>query len=134
MKTIISLILSTSLLFTSCGSTQSNEKEKSTNASEQSMDESIESGDLEKANNCEEFIDQYEEWTDNYIKLVETYMKNPMDATLSEEFMNLAQEGSLWMKQWSNDLVACASQEKYQKRFDEISERAEKKLEELGIE
>ncbi len=134
MKTIISAILFTSLLFTSCNSNQSNEKEKSTNASEQSMDESVKSGDFEKAKNCEEFIDQYEEWTDNYIKLLEKYMKNPMDASLSEEFMKQAQKGSLWLTQWSNELVGCASQEKYQKRFDEISERMEKKLEELGVE
>ncbi len=134
MKSIISLILFTGLLFASCGNNPSNEKKESSNALKQSMDESVKSSDLEKANNCEEFIDKYEKWTDNYIKLVEKYMKNPMDATLSEEFMKMAQEGSLWMTQWSNELVDCASQEKYQKRYDEISERTEKKLEELGIE
>ncbi|MEN8157251.1 MAG: hypothetical protein ABFS10_09875 [Bacteroidota bacterium] len=134
MKTIISAILFTTLLFTSCGSNKSNEKDKSVDASEQSTDESAKSDDSEKAKTCEEYIDQYEEWTDNYIKLVEKYMKNPMDSELSEEFMTLSQEGALWMERWSGELVDCASQEKYQKRVDEISEKAEKKLEELGIE
>jgi len=57
-----------------------------------------------------------------------------MDATLSSEYMKLAQEGMNWMTQWNSKLYYCASKEKYQKRFDEISEKAEKKLKEMGIE
>ena len=62
------------------------------------------------------------------------YMKNPMDAALSEEYMKLAQEGMSWMNQWNSKLIYCASVDKYEKRFEEISEKAEKKLEEMGIE
>lgn len=133
MKKIIPLFLFTSLLFAACGNNNSNEKEKSTNTSEQSSVESKESSDQVELNSCEEYLDQYEKWTDDYIKLVDKYMKNPMDASLSKEFMKQAQEGSLWLDKWSNELVDCASKEKYQKRYEEISERTEKKLEELGI-
>ena len=133
MKKIISLFLFTSLLFASCGNNPSNEKEKSTNASEQLSDELSKSGDIENPNSCEEYLDQYEKWTEDYFKLVEKYMKNPMDASLSGEFMKQAQEGSLWLDGWSSELADCASNEKYQKRYDEISEKVEKKLEELGI-
>ena len=38
-----------------------------------------------------------------------------------------------WMEQWSGKLAVCASKDKYEKRFNEISERAEKKMKELGI-
>lgn len=134
MKTIISLFLFTSLLLASCGNNPSNEKEKSTNASEQLSDNPANSGDIVNPNSCEEYLDQYEEWANDYFKLVEKYMKNPMDASLSEEFMKQAQEGSLWLEKWSSELADCASKEKYQERYDEISEEIEKKMEELGIE
>ena len=133
MKTIISLFLFTSLIFVSCGNNPSNDKEEPTNALEQSSAESASSSDLENPNSCEEYLDQYEKWTEDYFKLVEKYMKNPMDASLSGEFMKQAQEGSLWLERWSSELADCASNEKYQKRYDEISEKVEKKLEELGI-
>jgi len=134
MKTFIPIIISTLMLFTSCGSNQSNEKKNPTNATEQSTNEPSDTGDFEEPKNCDEYLDKYEEWMDNYIKLVEKYMKNPMDTSLSQEFMKQMQEGSLWMDQWNDKLLYCASHEKYQKRFDEISEKAEKKFEELGIE
>ncbi len=85
------------------------------------------------AKNCDEFIDQYEEWMDNYLEFLEKYIKNPMDSELASDYMKLAQEGMVWMNQWNTKLYACASKEKYQKRFDEITEKADKKMEELGI-
>jgi hypothetical protein len=62
------------------------------------------------------------------------YMKKPMDPKLMEQYMQVAQEGMNWVTQWNSKLYYCASKEKYQKRFDEISEKAEKKLKELGLE
>ena len=135
MKTFISIIFCTAMLFTSCGNNQSKEeKEESTNETDLILDQSAETSDLKKAKNCDEFIDQYEEWMDNYIILIDKYLKNPMDATLSQDYMKLAQEGIVWMNQWNSKLTYCASKEKYQKRFDEISEKAEKKLKKMGIE
>lgn len=136
MKTFISIIFCAAILFTSCSSNQSTEEqnEKSVDSTAVLLDQPDESGNLEEAKNCEEFIDQYEEWSNDYIELLEKYMKNPMDATLSKKFMEQTEKASFWMNQWNSKLVYCSSQEKYQKRFDEISERADKKLKELGIE
>ena len=131
MKTVLSIILCTTLVFTSCGTNQSNDK--SVRETDQSSNKSLESDDLKKAKDCDEFIDQYEEWMDDYIILIDKYLKNPMDATLMEEYMKVAEESISWMSQWSTNLAYCASIEKYQKRFDEISEKAEKKLKEMGI-
>ena len=132
MKFFMPIIFLTAVVFTSCGSKQT--KEESNTESDPISEESIEGSDVDEAKNCDEFIDQYEEWTDNYVVLIEKYMKNPMDAALSEEYMKLAQEGMSWMNQWNSKLIYCASVDKYEKRFEEISEKAEKKLEEMGIE
>lgn len=133
MKTMISILFCSALLFSSCGSNQSAEEqnEKSVDSTEKTSTQSLE---MEEAKNCDEFIDQYEEWSDDYIELLEKYMKNPMDASLSQEFMEQAEKAAFWMNQWNSKLVYCASKEKYQKRFDEITDRADKKLKELGIE
>jgi hypothetical protein len=126
MKKYIAIIFISSLLISACSNNQTKEKsEELTEVSDSKI------GD---AKDCDEFIDQYEEWMDNYIVMIEKYMKNPADATLLNEYMKLAQEGMTWMNQWNGKLSYCASQDKYQERFDEITEKAEKKLKELGIE
>ena len=134
MKTFISIIISATMLFASCSSNQSNETENNTNTTEQSLDKPMETGDFEEAENCDEFVDQYEEWTEEYLKLLDSYMKNPMDAKLAQKFMEHGQKASFWMNQWNSDLLSCASQEKYQERFDKITEKFEKKMEEFDIE
>ena len=126
------ILVSIAMMFSSCGNNQSTEDkiEESTEA----MSEAIEAGEFKEAKDCDEFIDQYAKWMDDYIKVIEKYMDDPMDAAMAEEFQNVAIEGASWMTQWSTNLMYCASEEKYQKRFDEISEKAEKKLKEMGIE
>ena len=116
----------------SCGNNKSKNEpdKKSTELSKEESD----SKKITEAKDCDEFIDQYEEWMDDYIKMIDKFMKNPMDATLSSEYMKLAQDGMVWMNQWNGKLYYCASKDKYQERFDEITEKAEKKLKELGIE
>ena len=129
MKNFVGLTFLLAMLLTSCGNSQikhdSSDKESTTV-------KSVETGELKDAKNCDEFIEQYETWMDDYLKLLEKYMKNPMDQTLSEQYMKVAQEGMTWMNNWTN-IGACASKEKYQKRFDAISEKADKKMKELGI-
>lgn len=133
MKTFMSIIFCAVMLFISCDNNQKKvENEESTN--EQSTSESLETEDFKEAKNCDEFIEQYEKWTDDYIVLIEKYMKSPMDTTLSQEYMKVAQESMAWMTQWNGELASCASKDEYQKRFDEITEKAEAKLKELGIE
>ena len=130
MKTLIPIIFFISLLLTACGGKQSASEEEKADTT----DENVESSDFEAAKDCDDFIDEYEKWMDTYLEFLEKYMKNPMDATLAEKYMELASESVDWTNQWSTKVIICGSQEKYEKRFDEISERAEKKLEELGLE
>lgn len=127
MRTIISVLFCASIMLVSCSSNQ----QKNNTVGQKELANPDKNGE---AKNCDEFIDRYEEWMDNYLEMIEKYMKNPMDATLSAEYMKLAQEGADWMTQWNGKLYYCASKEKYQKRFDEISEKAEKKLDQMGIE
>ena len=118
------------MVLCSCGNknTQSDQKKESGSDSETS----IEAVEFDKAKNCDEFIDQYEKWMDDYLIIIEKYVKNPMDQKASEQYMNVMTEAASWVEQWAN-LAACTSKEKYQKRFEEISEKADKKMKELGF-
>ena len=132
MKIFVSIIFCVAMLLTSCGNNQS--KKESVNDTDELTNKSLKSDNFEGAKDCDEFIDQYEKWMNDYIKLIEKYMKNPMDAELMEEYMKVAQESMNWMNQWNSKLSYCASKKKYEKRFNEITEKAEKKLKEMGIE
>ncbi len=126
----ISYLLSLSLfllLFVSCGTSSSK-------SSENNSSDKIEITDEEKniAKNCGEFLDQYEEWTDKSLKLLEAYIKNPMDMELANDYMKLATEGMNWTTRWSN-YYGCAAKEKYNKRFEEIAEKVDRKMKELGL-
>lgn len=96
--------------------------------------QSTDVADSEEMRDCDDYLERYEKWMADYIVLLEKYMKNPMDASLAGKFMELAQESSKWMNEWTTTLAFCASSEKYEKRFNEISEKAEKRMKELGIE
>lgn len=132
MRTFLSILLLIGFLLSSCGSRQT--KDESDKIPAKSSVDEFESVNNEEIKDCEEFIDQYEKWMDNYIKMIDKYLKNPTDAVLLSEYLKLSQEASEWMSQWNSKLYYCASKEKYQKRFNEISEIAEKKLRELGLE
>jgi len=132
MRTYLNALVVAIILLTSCGQRQSS-KDKSENQEEAST-VLQDNDDFDKAKDCDEFIDQYEEWMNNYVELLEKYMKNPTDATISSEYLKVAQESMNWLTQWNSKLYFCAAKEKYQKRFEEITAVAEKKLEELGIE
>ncbi len=130
MKRLIFLSFVFVFFLNSCGNKSA--KNESANESANSVEEKTDTVNLKKADNCDEFIDQYEKWMADYLKLLEKYMKNPMDAALSQQYMNLAQEAMNWYEQWGK-LATCVANDKYQKRFDEISEKAEKKMKELGL-
>lgn len=141
MKTIMSIFILAGLLLSSCSTDTQESKEKYDNTAKEAVDiaepsvnTSLEMANMEVAKDCDEFIDQYEKWMNDYIELLGKYMKNPMDATLSQEFMTQGQKASFWLNQWHGKLLHCTSQEKYQKRFEEISAKADKKMKELGIE
>lgn len=133
MKKLISIIFCAAMMFASCSSNQPKEEENSQEKVEQSIEDTEKPGDTEVAKNCDEFIDEYEEWMDDYLELLEKYMKKPMDATLSQKFLEQSQKVEFWTTEWNSKLYECAAKEKYQKRFDEISDKADKKLEEMGL-
>ena len=134
MKILIPIFFCVSLILTACGGKQSTTEEDTADSKTELSEEDLESTDVEVAKDCDDFIDQYEKWMDTYLEFLEKYMKNPMDAALSEKYMELASESIEWTNQWGTKVIICGSQEKYEKRFDEISKRAEKKFEELGLE
>lgn len=131
MKNIIPFAIAVFLLM-ACGGNKKSNMEQALEDLEKASEELLEASDVEPAKNCEEFVDQYEAWMDDYLGLMEKYQKNPMDAALSAEYLKVSQEAIGWMSQWNGPLITCAGQEKYEKRFDEITARADKKMEELG--
>lgn len=128
MKKIIYLLSLSLFLFVSCGT--SNSKSNENNSTDK-----VEITDEEKsvAKNCGEFLDQYEEWTNKSLELLEAYIKNPMDMELANKYMKLATEGMDWATRWSS-YYGCAAKDKYNKRFEEIAAKVDKKMKELGLE
>lgn len=131
-KTFLLLIISVFLLW-SCGNNQST-KESDENTDADTEEEVTASGDSNEVKTCDDFLNQYEEWTDEYLEFLEKYKKNPMDSEVMQKYLELSQKGSEWMMQWANNPGMCASDEKYQKRFDEITDKIDKKMKELGFE
>lgn len=101
-------------------------------STEQSTEDEGESSVDGTISDCDEFLNRYEEWTDDYLDVVEAYTKDPTNIELSQEYMEVVQSAATWSQEWVN-YIACASEEKYQKRYDEISDKIEKRLEELGL-
>jgi len=81
---------------------------------------------------CDEFLEKYEEWADEYFEALEEYAKNPSDEEVIIHFTELIQQTMEWSTKWA-DLVECADDEEYEKRFKEISQEIDKKLEELNL-
>lgn len=131
MKNLASILLLLSMVLFACGSGSSKSGQQKSEANQEESTE-LKSGD--KISNCEEFLNKYEKWIDNYLVVLEKYRKNPMDAQLAQEFSKVAMEASTWAEQWTNNYLSCVNNEWYQKRFEEISEKADKKMKELGFE
>ncbi|MDA3954705.1 MAG: hypothetical protein PF485_13735 [Bacteroidales bacterium] len=121
MKKLTFLIVLISILgFTSCGSRT---EKKDSNQKEEL------SGNI---NDCDEFLLHYEKWIDEYLEIIDSYFKNPTDETMTARYMELMQEGMEWSTKWVA-LVDCADDEKYEKRFEEISKKVENKLKDMGL-
>lgn len=87
----------------------------------------------EEIKDCDDFLEKYEVWILDYIELLSEYTKNPTDVTLMQKYMKVAAEAATWYTQWAT-LAACSVDEEYQKKFDEISKKADEKMKELGLE
>lgn len=122
MKKILYLITIIGLFsLYSCGSS-SNEKQNN-NESKLSS---------ETIKNCDDFLAEYEEWVDDYVQVLDSYFNNPSDPEIATKYMELMKEAIHWSTEWTA-LVECADDEKYEKRFEEISKEVEDKLQEIGL-
>lgn len=140
MKIVLSFLFFSSLFLFSCNdsvkqnqetnnNSLSNLFEKSKSTTESPSEEEV----VEITEDCDEFIDKYEAWMNEYVELLSEYMKNPTDADLNEQFVKQGEKASFWISEWNGKLVNCTNNEKYQKRFDEISEKLDEKIQKLGL-
>ncbi|MCK4569549.1 MAG: hypothetical protein KAT76_04610 [Bacteroidales bacterium] len=132
MKNLFYVFLMLSFFLFSCGGSSEQAAGDSDEAvkTEQSEDVSDE-GDL-TVNDCDDFLDKYDQWTDDYLKVLKAYFEDPTNLTISEEYLELTESMTTWYTDWTN-YAQCASQEKYQERFEEIADKLEKGMEEIGI-
>jgi hypothetical protein len=121
MKKGIFLIGIIVLLFAySCGNSSQN-----SNGAEQKLN-------AENIEDCDDFLEQYEKWGDEYLKVLDDYFKNPSDQEITMRYMELMQEAMEWSTKWSA-LMDCAEDEKYEKKFEAISNELEEKMKELNL-
>lgn len=135
MKKLSGLLFILAFIFLfSCGGEKSgSEKESKEETSEEVSSKKKKSKKDETISSCEEFLDRYEEWIDLYIAALKAYKENPFDSEAMKKYTDAMSEASVWAQDWSK-LHVCAMREKYQKRFEEIADKAEKALEEIGAE
>ncbi len=122
-----------SFVLFSCGS---GPDQSGTNNNEASDNEKISQEDENSSDNeikdCNDFLDSYEKWVDDYVDVVAAYMKDPTSIEIRQEYGELASTAATWPTEWTS-YAMCAQSEDYQKRFDEITDKLDKKLEELGF-
>ncbi len=126
---LVVLLISFSCKTKSSDEDKSNETEITLSDNEVSVDED----DTEEIKDCDDFIDQYEEWSDEYIAFMSKYKDNPMKAVTSPEYSQMMLKASSWSQEWLSISVSCAQNSSYSERVEEISDRMEKKIEELGF-
>ncbi len=88
--------------------------------------------DKEGEKKCDDFIADYENWMEGYVDLIAKYKDNPAGLIGDPEYTKVGLEGVEWASNWANDL-SCAMNPKYQKRFNEIQDKIEKKMKEVGL-
>ncbi len=114
------------------GKTGSNDESAEKSQSEAKSLKKNKAGD-ELISSCEDFLDSYEEWVNLYIEAIRAYKDDPFNKDKMTKYMQAMTEASVWAEDWVK-LHTCAMQEKYQKRFQEIADKAEKELEGMGLE
>ncbi len=63
---------------------------------------------------------------------LKAWKEDPTNLTITEEYQELTESMTVWYTDWTG-YMQCAAQEKYQKRFEEIGDKVEKGLEEMGL-
>jgi hypothetical protein len=85
ITTIFGLILSISLILTSCGGSST----ESTDSAESTETESGEVAEEESSSDCEQFLEDYEAFADSYIEVLEKMKADPTDASLMSEYTEM---------------------------------------------
>lgn len=130
MKKIFYAFVVLSFTMFSCGGSAEQTEESSDETV--NIEESDVAADDDVAKTCDEFLDNYEKWTDDYLEILEAYVKDPTNIEISKEYAELAQSAATWSSEWTN-YIACAQKEEYQKRFEAIADKIDKKTQELGL-
>ncbi len=126
MKKTFYLLIMLSFFLFSCGGSSDQATEQNGEAV------NTEQGDEQTIKDCDDFLDQYEQWTDDYLEVLEAYTKDPTNIEISKDFVALSQSMENWYLQWT-DYIQCASNPKYEKRWQAISDKVDNKMEELGM-
>lgn len=85
----------------------------------------------EKIADCDDFLKRYEEWMNGYIEVMEAvFTGTGEEEGLQERWDAMVQEAVTWSTQWVT-LSECSMNEEYVKKFEEIADRAAKKMEEV---
>lgn len=87
----------------------------------------------EKSGDCDDFIDEYEEWMENYVALLGKHKDNPTALVSSPEYTSMTMDMINWSSRWRELAIDCATDPDYERRFNEIQEKADKEMEALGI-
>lgn len=128
-KLIYLLALAMIITLSSCGGSKDDKESK--------KDETDAKADEKKADDkladCDDFLKKYEEWMNAYIEVIEAVLTGSADEEIQEKYGTLMMEAGNWATQWVT-LSACAMNEEYQKKFEEIAEKASAKMEEISKE
>lgn len=132
MKNLFYLFLMLSFFLFSCGGSS----EQTTNDGDDAVkteqtDETEGNADL-AIEDCDDFLDKYDAWSDDYLKVLKAWKEDPTNLTITEEYQELTESMTVWYTDWTS-YMQCAAQEKYQKRFEEIGDKIDKGLEEMGL-
>ncbi len=85
----------------------------------------------EKIADCDDFLKRYEEWMNEYVEVIEAvFAGTDKEEGLEERWEALVQEAATWSTQWYT-LTKCSMNEEYVKKFEEIADKAAKKMEEV---
>lgn len=111
--------------FTSCGGSK---EDKGTAEDKTETEKAQDDG---KIADCDDFLKRYEEWMNEYIEVIEAVFSGTADEEgLQERWDSMVQEAVTWSQQWVT-LTKCSMNEEYVKKFEEIADRAAKKMEEV---
>ena len=124
-----------SFLLISQSCKKKNKDEESTDEVEMVLgaEESEGRTDSEGTKDCDDFLDQYEEWSEEYVAFLSKYKDDPMKAVTSPEYSQMMLKASSWSQEWLSLSMSCAQNQSYEERVQEIADKMDAKMKELGF-